>query len=169
MSKADLNSSSGYYPSSNTYPDTSDHQSNNNASDRNEVSENRIAQQNKEKEKSSSNTTTRNGIAIPKLQTKLVAQDSGSLSQYSSSIASNTSQHSSGTGAPGPKPEILIGMPVNPFAKASSPRPRQDTSDQPISPRQQQTQSSDTSMPASPRKLLSQGPVPKSFRSPRNE
>ena len=168
MSKADLNASSGYYPSSNAYPDTSDHQ-NGNTSDRNEVPEKAITQQSKETEKSSSYVTTSGGIKIPKLQTKPITQDSGSLSQFSPSRASNSSKDSTGTGAPGPKPEILIGMPGSPLPKTPSPRQKQDTSDQPISPRQQQTQSSDNSMPTSPRKLLGQGPVPKSFRSPRNE
>ena len=169
MAKADRNSSSDYYPSSNTYPDPSEHQNNHNTPERNEVSGTGVSQQSKEKEKSNDHTTTRGGVKIPKLQTKLVTQDRDNLPQFSLSRVSNSGQYSTGTGAPGPKPEILIGMPGSPSSKATSPRQQQDTSDKPLSPRHQQTQSLDTSLPASPRKMFGQGPVPQSSRSLRYE
>jgi hypothetical protein len=93
MAKADRNSSSDYYPSSNTYPDPSEHQNNHNTPERNEVSGTGVSQQSKEKEKSNDHTTTRGGVKIPKLQAKLVTQDRDNLPQFSLSRVSNSGQY----------------------------------------------------------------------------
>ena len=170
MAKPDLNSSSSHYSSSTSYPDTYNRQ-NGNASGRTDVPTEGSSQQNKEaeKEKSNNNSTQGSRVKVPKLQIKFLAPDSGSLSPNSSSRESHFSQTSPRTGAPGPKPEILIGMPGSTLPTLTSPRRRESKVDQPTSPRQQQTEASDVSLPASPRKMLGMGPVPKSFRSPRSE
>ncbi len=170
MAKPDLNSSSSHYSSSTSYPDTYNRQ-NGNASGRTDVPTEGSSQQNKEaeKDKSNNNSTQGSRVKVPKLQIKFLAPDSGSLSPNSSSRESHFSQTSPRTGAPGPKPEILIGMPGSTLPTLTSPRRRESKVDQPTSPRQQQTEASDVSLPASPRKMLGMGPVPKSFRSPRSE